>query len=71
MSLANALKANPGKFHLLLSSHYENLSVIVDQYKIYNGKHETLLGVIIDKNLNLRKMLVTYAFRLAKNSMLQ
>ena len=45
----NALKVN------ILSSHDENLSFIVDQYKIYNGKHEKLLGVIIDNNLNFEE----------------
>ena len=48
----NALKANPDKFHLLLSPHDEHSCVTVDQYKIYNSKHEKLLGVVIDADLN-------------------
>ena len=54
----NALKANPDKFHLLLSLYDENISVILHQYIIYNSKHQGLFGVFIDNNLNLRDMLV-------------
>ena len=51
----NALKANPDKFHLLLSSHDEHSCVTVDQYKIYNSKHEKLLGVVNDTDLNFEE----------------
>ena len=39
----NALRANPDKFHLLISSSDENISINVDQYQIYNSQHEKLL----------------------------
>ena len=51
----NVLKANPDKFHLLLSSHDEHSCVTVDQYKIYNNKHEKLMGVVIDTDLNFEE----------------
>ena len=47
----NALRANPDKFHLLLSSSDENISINVDQYQIYNSQHEKLLGITIDNNM--------------------
>ena len=45
------LKANPDKFHLLLSNPNPNISVKVDQYEISNSNCETLLGIIIDNKL--------------------
>ena len=48
----NVLKANPDKFHLLISSVDENLSIIVDQYKISNSRKEKLLGVTLDNRLS-------------------
>ena len=47
----NGLKANPGKFHLLLSEKDENLSIMVDNYKVQNSKCEKLLGIKIDNML--------------------
>ena len=47
----NALRANPDKFHLLLSSSDENISIHVDQYQFYNSQHEKLLGRTIDNNI--------------------
>ena len=44
----NALKANPDKFHLLLSPPDESISVNVDGYQITNSKREKLLGITID-----------------------
>ena len=48
----NALKANPDKFHLLLSESDISKSINVDQFQIFNSNHEKLLGIIIDNNLN-------------------
>ena len=48
----NVLKANPDKFHLLLSSVDENLSIIVDQYEISNSRKVKLLGVTLDNRLS-------------------
>ena len=39
-----ALRANPDKFHLLLSSSDENISINIDKYQIDNSQHEKLLG---------------------------
>ena len=47
----NHLKANPDKFHLLLSDSNPNFSVHVDQYQISNSSSEKLLGITIDNNL--------------------
>ena len=47
----NALKANPDKFHLLLNSENNNVSINVGNYQIFNSQHEKLLGVVIDNNL--------------------
>ena len=48
----NVLKADPDKFHLLLSSVDENLSIIVDRYEISNSRKEKLLGVTLDSRLS-------------------
>ena len=47
----NALRDNPNKFHLPLSSSDENISINVDQYQIYKSQHEILLGITIDNNM--------------------
>ena len=47
----NVLKANPDKFHLLLSNPNPNISVKVDQYQISSSNCEKLLGIIIDNKL--------------------
>ena len=47
----NGLKANPGKFHLLLSEKDENLSIMVDNCQVQNSKCEKLLGIKIDNML--------------------
>ena len=52
----NALKANPDKFHLLLSNtDFEQVSLKIDQYDISNSNFEKLLGVTIDKQLNFNE----------------
>ena len=48
----NGLKANPNKFHLLLSKPDERISVNVDGYQITNSKSEKLLGITIDSKLS-------------------
>ena len=45
------LRANPDKFHLLLSSSDENISINIDKYQIYNTQHEKLLGLTIDNKM--------------------
>ena len=51
----NALKANPDKFHLILSNIDETLSASVGQFKINNSKSEKLLGVTLDNKLTLNE----------------
>ena len=41
----NGLKANPNKFHLLLSETDENLSIKVDKFELSNTTTQKLLGV--------------------------
>ena len=47
----NGLKANPDKFHLLLSEPNEELSIKVDNLDIKNSKCQKLLGIKIDNKL--------------------
>ena len=47
----NGLKANPGKFHLLLSDTDQAYSIRVDNVDITSSKCETLLGIKIDNKL--------------------
>ena len=47
----NALKANPEKFHLILSNMDETLSANIGQFEIQNSRSEKLLGVTIDSKL--------------------
>ena len=48
----NGMKANPNKFHLMLSHPDENISVNIDSYQIKNRKSEKLLGITIDNQLS-------------------
>ena len=47
----NGLKANPDKFHLLLSEPNEEFSLKVDNLDIKNSKSQKLLGITIDNKL--------------------
>ena len=51
----NKLKANPDKFHLILSDNDPELSLTVDTFAITNSNSETLLGVTIDNKLNFNQ----------------
>ena len=51
----NIMKANPDKFHLLLSIPDDNLLVNVDQYEIHNSTNEKLLGVTFDNKLTFNE----------------
>ena len=48
----NGLKANPDKFHLLLSEIDQDFSLGVDGHEIFNSLCQKLLGVKIDNKLN-------------------
>ena len=48
----NSLKANPDKFHLILSNSDEDKLVKIQQFEIYNSNCEKLLGVKIDNKLS-------------------
>ena len=47
----NHMKANPDKFHIILSNKDELLSVKVDNHRVFNRSSEKLLGVTIDSKL--------------------
>ena len=47
----NGLKANPDKFHLILSDTNQDYSVRVDKFSIQNSTSEKLLGIKIDSKL--------------------
>ena len=47
----NGLKANPDKFHLLLSEKDKSIAMKVGGYNIENSQNEKLLGVTVDNKL--------------------
>ena len=49
----NGQKANPDKFHLLLSSPDENYSANIGNVTIKNTKYQKLLGFTVDNKLTL------------------
>ena len=51
----NGLKANPDKFHLLLSDPNEDFSLKVDKSEVKNSSLQTLLGIKIDNKLNFNE----------------
>ena len=51
----NALKANPEKFHLIMSNDDETLSLKIDTFEIFNSKSKKLLGIVIDNNLSFKE----------------
>ena len=51
----NGLKANPDKFHLLLSESDQNLSVKVDKFDLSNTPSQKLLGVTIDNKMTFKQ----------------
>ena len=48
----NGLKANPDKFHLLLSDKNEELSILIEDFEIKNSFSQNLLGITIDNKLS-------------------
>ena len=50
----NGLKANPDKFHLLLSETDESLFIKVDKFELSNTITQKLLGVTIDSKLTFK-----------------
>ena len=55
----NGLKANPDKFHLLLSEPNEDLSMKVSKYEIKNEQLQTLLGVKLETKLKFDSHVTT------------
>ena len=51
----NMLKANPDKFHLLLSGKNNDKFIQIQQYKIQSSESEKLLGIKIDNNLSFNE----------------
>ena len=60
----NHMRANPDKFHLLLSSANNDLYVNVDTHKIYNMNSKKLLGITIDRKLSMNE----HVSKLCKNA---
>ena len=50
----NGLKANPDKFHLLLSDQDESLSIVVENHDIKNSRTQKLLGITFDNKLTFK-----------------
>ena len=50
----NGLKANPDKFHLLLSETDESLSIKVGKFEMQNTTSQKLLGVTLDSKLTFK-----------------
>ena len=50
----HGLKANPDKFHMLLSEPDESLSMKIDGYVISNSISQKLLGIVFDSKLNFK-----------------
>ena len=48
----NGLKANPDKFHLILSDSDNKHSIEIDDVTIFNSNNEKLLGINIDNKLS-------------------
>ena len=66
----NNLRANPDKFHLLLSSDDPNLLVNVENYNIFNSNYEKLLGVKFDNKLKFNEHVSGHVKKLVRNCML-
>ena len=50
----NGLKANPDKFHLLLSEIDESLSVNVNGFDISNSSSQKLIGILLDNKVSFK-----------------
>ena len=48
----NAFKANPDKFHLLLSNKNLDFKININNNEIFNSENEKLLGITIDNKLS-------------------
>ena len=54
----NSMKANPGKYHLLLSSN-DSRKITIGNKKISSHKFKKLLGIKIDNNLNYKEHIIS------------
>ena len=61
----NILKANPGKYHILLNSKEPEI-VSVDGISFAASSHEKLLGVIIDPEWELENQITELCHRVSK-----
>ena len=55
----NKLKANPDKFHFLLSDHLLDKSIKIGKVEIQNSECEKLLGIKIDSKLSFKEHVTT------------
>ena len=63
----NGLKANPDKFHLLLSDTGENFSINVDGFDIPNSLSQKPLGITIDNKMSFKLHLTNIVLQPARN----
>ena len=54
--ISNRMKANPGKYHFLLTGNKE-ATLNIDQFQLESSKQQNLLGVIIDNKLTFEQHL--------------
>ena len=59
----NGLKANPDKFHLLLSDIDENLRMDVGGFEISNSQTEKLLGITVDNKLTFKPHVANLCYK--------
>ena len=65
------MKLNEDKCHLLVAGHrYETLWANIGETRIWESKNEKLLGLTIDRNLNLKITYLLCAKKLAENNQL-
>ena len=66
----NGLKANPDKFHLLLSEKDYTLKMNVGGFDIENSQTEKLLGITVDNKMTFNPHVTDLCSRQVKNYML-
>ena len=67
----NGLKANPDKFHLILSEPSTEYSIQIENFIIPNSKSKKLLGILLSTiNLRLTNMLALCVIKHLRNYML-
>ena len=63
------MKANPGKYHLLLSSNDSN-KITIGNKTISSSKCEKLLGITIDNNLDFKECIESLCKKASQKSLI-